>query len=142
MALGRQIREILPSGLPDILGGVLLLLFAAWNFYRDQTTVLDQPSARTSSFADRPSVGISESFFLAGTLSINNVGLAIASGIGGISFITALGAIFCFSLALLALGQSIGGNFARVRWLPKVFRYPISGNAVLALAGVLMLAGY
>jgi len=50
--------------------------------------------------------------------------------------------IFFFSLAMLALGQALGSNFTRVSSAQQVLRYPMSGNAVLALAGVLMLAGY
>jgi putative Mn2+ efflux pump MntP len=70
------------------------------------------------------------------------VGLAIAGGIGGISYVSAAMSIFCFSVAMLALGQTVGSNFTRARSLPRVLRYPLSGNAVLALAGILMLAGY
>jgi putative Mn2+ efflux pump MntP len=142
MALGRQIREILPSGMPDILGGTLLLVFAAWNFYRERTGTSERPSAPTSRFAGRTSVGMGESLFLSGILSINNVGLAIAGGIGGVHYISAAVSIFCFSVAMLALGQAVGSNFSRARSIPQVLRYSISGNAVLALAGVLMLAGY
>jgi putative Mn2+ efflux pump MntP len=69
------------------------------------------------------------------------VSLAIAGGIGGISYVSAAMSIFCFSVAMLALGQTIGGNFTRARSVPRVLRYPMSGNAVLALAGILML-GY
>jgi putative Mn2+ efflux pump MntP len=142
MALGRQIREMLPTRMPDILGGVLLLLFAAWNFYRERTGASGRPLVPTLRFIERASVGMGESLFLAGTLSINNVGLAVAGGIGGVRYISAALSIFFFSLAMLALGQALGGNFIRVRSVPQVLRYPMSGNAVLALAGVLMLAGY
>ncbi len=142
MALGRQIREMLPSRMPDILGGVLLLLFAAWNFYRERTGASGRSQVPTSRFTARASVGMGESLFLAGSLSINNVGLAVAGGIGGVGYIAAALSIFFFSLAMLALGQALGSNFTRVRSVPQVLRYPISGNAVLALAGVLMLAGY
>ncbi len=139
MALGRQIRDILPPGAPDILGGSLLLMFAAWNFYQERAGAA--PS-RASGFAHRPSVGMGESLFLAGTLSINNIGLAIASGIGGLDFVAVLASTCFFSIAMLAFGQSVGGNVARMGWLSRAFRYPFGGNAVLALAGVLMLAGY
>jgi hypothetical protein len=38
-----------------------------------------------------------ECLFLSGTLSINNMGLAIAGGIGGVRYISAALSIFCFS---------------------------------------------
>jgi putative Mn2+ efflux pump MntP len=142
MALGGQIRDLLPSRMPGILGGTLLVVYAAWNVYRERPDASDLSSIPISRFAERKSVGMVESLFLSGALSINNVGLAIAGGIGGISYVSAAMSIFCFSVAMLALGQTVGSNFTRARSLPRVLRYPLSGNAVLALAGILMLAGY
>ena len=43
---------------------------------------------------------------------------------------------------MLAFGQSIGTSLTRLRLVSQMLRYSISGNAVLALAGVLMLAGF
>jgi putative Mn2+ efflux pump MntP len=142
MALGRQIRELLPSQMPGVLGGALLLVFAAWNFYHERTEPTYRPLMTTSRFARRTSVGMGESLSLSGILSINNVGLAIAGGIGGISYISAAVSIFCFSVAMLALGQAGGSIFTCARSVPRALRYPVTGNAVLALAGVLMLAGF
>jgi putative Mn2+ efflux pump MntP len=142
MALGRQIRDMLPSKIPDILGGALLLVFATWNFYRERTGVPNRPSLSTSRWAEQAAVGMGECLFLAGTLSINNLGLAIAGGIDGVRYISAACSIFFFSVAMLALGQVAGSNFARMRSVSQALRYPISSNAVLALAGVVMLAGY
>jgi putative Mn2+ efflux pump MntP len=142
LALGRQIRDMLPSRTPDILGGTLLMVFAAWNVYRDRIDGSDQPAVPASRFATRKTVGIGETFFLSGTLSINNVGLAIAGGVGGVGYLSAALSIFCFSLALLAFGQIAGGNFTRLKLASRVLCYPMSGNAVLALAGLLMLVGY
>lgn len=142
MALGQQIRELLPPRVPDLLGGTLLLLFATWNVYRERTGTSGRPTIPTSRFAECGSVGIGESLFLSGVLSINNVGLAIAGGIGGVHFISAAASIFCFSVAMLALGQALGSNTTRLASVPRALHSPMSGNAVLALAGVLMLAGY
>lgn len=142
MGLGRQIREILPSRTPDLLGGALLLVFATWNFYQERGGASGRQPATISRFAERTSVGMGESLFLSGTLSINNVGLAVAGGIGGVGYTSAALSIFCFSVAMLALGQAAGSNVLKFSAIPQVLRYPISGNAVLALAGILMLAGY
>ena len=142
MALGRQIRDMLPSKIPDILGGALLLVFATWNFYRERTGVSNRSSLPASRCAEQATVGTGECVFLAGTLSINNLGIAIAGGIDGVRYISAACSIFFFSVAMLALGQTVGSNFAQMRSVPQVLRYPMSGNAVLALAGVVMLAGY
>lgn len=142
MAVGWQIRKMLPSGTPNTLGGILLLVFAAWNFDRDRRAASSEPSLPITSFARRKSVGIGETLFLAGALSINNIGLAVAGGIGGVSYVFAASAIFFFSVTMLALGQVVGSNVTRMRWAPRLLRDPKSGNAVLALAGVLMMTGH
>ena len=90
-------------------------------------------------------MGTSETLFLSGTLSINNVSVSpsqAALAVSVLGDISAALSIFCFSVAMLSLGQAIGGNFIRVKLVPQMLRYPMSGNAVLALAGVLMLVGY
>lgn len=142
MALGRQIREALPPRTPDILGGAMLVVFATWNIYRERAGTTARPAMPSAKFAGRSSVGIAESLFLSASLSINNVGLAIAGGIGGIGYRSAAISIFSFSLAMLAFGQAVSSNLTAVSWVPSVLRHPISGNAVLAITGVLMLAGY
>jgi putative Mn2+ efflux pump MntP len=142
LAAGRQIRDVLPPKLPDTLGGVLLISLAAWSFYRERTGTLNRLARSLTGVAKRTSVGMGESLFLAGTLSINNIGLAIAGGIGGIGYTSAAASIFCLSVVMLALGQAIGANFTRLRLASRGPRYSMSGNAALALAGVLMLAGY
>jgi putative Mn2+ efflux pump MntP len=142
MVLGRQIRELLPSRMPDMLGGGLLLAFAAWNFYRERSGLSDRPSVPTPRFAAQKSVGLGETLFLAATLSINNLGLAIAGGIGGLHFMSAAWSIFCFSVAMLALGQAAGRGFTEARSVPQLLRNPAAGSAVLALVGILMIAGY
>ena len=142
MAAGWQIRKTLPSGSPDALGGILLLAFAGWNFYRDRSGASSRPSICVTGFASRMSPGMGETLFLAGTLSINNIGLAVAGGIGGVRYVSAASAIFFFSVAMLALGQAVGSNGTRMRWAPRSLHYPMSGNAVLAFAGVLMMTGH
>ena len=142
LALGRQVRDMLPPRMPDILGGTLLVVFAAWNVYQDRVGTSDRPSVPAPRFCMQKSVGMGETLFLSGALSINNVGLAIAGGIGGVGYLSAALSIFCFSVAMLALGQTIGSNFTAARLVPRVLCYPMSGNAVLALAGLLMLVGY
>ena len=43
---------------------------------------------------------------------------------------------------MLTLGQSIGTSLIRVKAVSQVLWYSLSGNAALALAGALMLAGF
>jgi putative Mn2+ efflux pump MntP len=142
MALGRQIRDMLPSQISNSLAGALLLIFATWNFYRERTGVPNRPLLPTSRRAEQAAVGMGECLFLAGTLSINNLGLGISGGIDGVRYISAACSIFFFSVAMLALGQAVGSNFAQMKSVSQALRHPMGGNAVLALAGVVMLAGY
>jgi putative Mn2+ efflux pump MntP len=142
LTVGRQIREVLPPGLPDMLGGALLVLLAAVSVVCEQVGAVVQFANPLTKFAQRTSVGLGESLFLTATLSINNIGLAIAGGIGGVSYASAAVCILCLSVVMLALGQAIGTSLTRLRLVSRMLRYSLSGNAVLALAGVLMLAGF
>ena len=142
LAAGWEIREVLPPKLPDMLGGVSLISLAVWSVYRDRRGAVMRFAQSTTGIADRTAVGLGESLTLAGTLSINNIGLAVASGIGGVSYTSAAVAIFALSLAMLTLGQAIGTSLTRVKIVSQVLHYSMSGNAALALAGMLMLAGF
>jgi putative Mn2+ efflux pump MntP len=142
LAAGRQIREVLPAKLPDVLGGVLLIALAAWSFYWERAGAGDRSAKPIDRFAMRRSVGIGETLVLSGSLSINNIGLAIAGGISGVGYGAAAAAIFGLSIVMLALGQAIGTNIIRLTSASRVLRFSLNGNVVLALAGGLMIAGY
>jgi hypothetical protein len=58
-----------------------------------------------------------------------------------VSYVVTAVFIFCLSMAMLALGQAIGTSLTRLRWVAALLRYSLGGNAALALAGALMLAG-
>ena len=125
-----------------MLGGGLLVLLAAMSVVCEQAGAVVQFTNPLTRFAERTSVGLGESLILSATLSINNIGLAIAGGIGGVTYASAAASIFCLSIAMLTLGQAIGTGLTRLRLVSQMLRYSMSGNAVLALAGVLMLAGF
>jgi putative Mn2+ efflux pump MntP len=141
LASGRAIREVLPTQLPDIVGGSMLLLMAAAGFYAERRGDGAFASRAFLRFAARPRVGCAETLVLAASLSINNIGLAIAGGIGGIDYRAAAVSIAVFSIALLALGQAAGTSVLQIS-LPPLARTCLNGNTVLVLVGVLMLAGH
>lgn len=141
LAGGLAIRRVIPPRMPDLLGGSLLLLLAGWGLYAEQRGTDGSGFRALGRFAGRPRVGLAETLVLAAALSINNIGLAIASGIGGVNYRSAAVAIGGFSIVMLALGQAIGSRVVRIR-LPRLARCCLNGNAVLALAGLFMLAGY
>lgn len=138
---GREIRHLMPEELPNLFGGSLLVALAVWNLYRDRDGDFDE-STMADRFAGQGSVGLRETLVLAGALSINNIGLAIAGGIGGIGYLAAAASIFLFSVAMLLAGQAISARLAQLRAFGRVLRSPLSGNAVLLVAGLAMLIGY
>ena len=79
---------------------------------------------------------------LSGVLSINNIGLAVASGIGGIDPAPAAISIFFFSVVLLVLGQALSAKLAQVRNIGRLLHSPLGGDVVVLLAGMAMLVGY
>ena len=141
LAGGLAIRHVLPPRMSDVLGGSLLLMLASWSFYAECRGRRRSSSPAQHRFAARPRVGVVETLTLAAALSINNIGLAISGGIGGVNYHSAALAIGGFSIVMLALGQGIGSNVIRIS-PPPLARSCLNGNVALALAGFFMLAGY
>jgi putative Mn2+ efflux pump MntP len=140
LTAGMAIRRTLPPKLPDLMGGSLLLVLAAWYFWADRGSTVSAPLDSQQPLPSLSRVGILESLILAMTLSINNIGLAIAGGIGGIGYEAAAVSIGGFSIATLAVGQCLGSGAIR-RKLWWAARSGLTGNIILVLAGLLMLAG-
>ncbi len=61
LTVGRQIREVLPPRLPDVLGGGLLVLLAAVSIVCERAGAVVQFANPLSRFAERASVGLGES---------------------------------------------------------------------------------
>ena len=137
---GLAIHDVLPPMLPDLLGGGLLLVLAAWNVYAERRGIGGSSFCVLRRFVRRPRIGVVETLFLAIALSINNIGSAIAGGVGGLDYRLVALSVGGFSIATLAVGQSAGRNIVGIK-LPSVVRSCLNGNAVLALAGLFMLVG-
>ena len=139
LAGGLAIRRVMPPNMPDVLGGGLLLALAAWNVFAERRD--KSGSGTLKRFGTRSVVGLGETLVLAAALSINNIGLAIAGGIGGLDYRSAALAVGGFSIATLMFGQAVGSNVVELR-LPPLARACLNGNAALALTGLLILVGY
>ena len=140
LAGGIGMRALMPERLPDLLGGSLLIALAGVTFWADRANGTNRGLPRmVLRFSGQHRVGLAETLMLSLTLSLNNIGLAIASGIGCIGYRAAATAVFAFSVALLVLGQRIGRNALR---LPRRLSQLVNGHAVLAMVGVLMLTGH
>ena len=139
LIFGRAISALLPVGLPTVVGGSLLVALAAWSLFRDRNRQLEHSAvARTDG---RGSIGLTETLYLSGALSINNIGLAVAGGIGGIDPAPAAISIFFFSVVMLVLGQALSAKLAQVRCIGRLLHSPLGGDVVLLMAGVAMLVG-
>lgn len=128
---GSQLHRHLLPALPNWLGGALLVVLAIAGFLR--------PNQRTAEAAASGVAGPREVAVLAGALSVNNIGLAIAGGFAGLHYGLALAAIFCFSVSLLSAGLLIGEGAGRR--VARTLRQAWIGNAILLTAGLAMLSG-
>lgn len=138
---GVVIRRVLPSKVPDLLGGSLLLLLALWTIHTEYRGGGDVLSRTPDRFTRQQRVGLIETLSLAAVLSINNIGLAIAGGLGGLDYRVVAPSVGGFSIVLLLLGQRAGCSLMKVR-LPRMARACLNGNVILILVGLMMLAGY
>jgi putative Mn2+ efflux pump MntP len=133
LAAGRALRHYLFPDLPSWISGVLLMLLAVWSGYR-------QPRTEDETFTyNQNDPTLTETLYLSLALSVNNIGLALAGGIGDLGYGAVAVSVCTFSVIMLAAGQLIGGQLVESI---GVLRHPMFGNAVLFLAGVVMLAGF
>src|SRR5689334_14642147 len=87
LAGGIGMRALMPERLPDLLGGSMLIALAGITFWADRANGAKYGLLRMLlRFSGQYRVGLAETFMLSLTLSLNNIGLAIAGGIGGIGY--------------------------------------------------------
>lgn len=132
LAAGHLLREYLLPHSPSWLSGALVMLLALWSAYK-------QPHADMPTGVNRELTTLQESFYLSLALSINNIGLAVAGGIGNLTYGAVTLSIFGFSIIMLAAGQLVGLKL--VERVGGFLSHPMFGNAVLFFAGVMMFAG-
>src|SRR6266436_6048057 len=85
LVVSRGLRGFMPAQLPDALAGLLLIalgLFDIWIDRRKREQISRAPLGKSGWVA---SIGWREALLLAGTLSLNNIGLGLAGGIAGLS---------------------------------------------------------
>src|SRR6202012_59021 len=124
LATGRTLRHYLFPDLPSWISGVLLMLLAVWSGYR-------RPRREDEAFMVNQNVTtLAEALYLSLALSVNNIGLALAGGIGDLGYRAVAASVFAFSVIMLAGGQFVGGTV--VETIP-VLRHPMVGNAALFL---------
>jgi putative Mn2+ efflux pump MntP len=141
LAVGVSLRRLMPAALPDVAGGVLLVGLGVANIW------LERRKRRAAATGAAPvertvpaAIGPGETLTLAGALSVNNVGLGFAGGIGGLDYGPVGLSVGLFSILFLWLGQWI--SLAIAPRLPPLVRWlPLDGNALILVVGLLMMAG-
>jgi putative Mn2+ efflux pump MntP len=142
LAVGANLRQLMPSALPDLVGGVLLVGLGTANIW------LERRKARAAANGTTPAeravtaaIGLGETLALAGALSVNNVGLGFAGGIGGLDYGPVGLSVGLFSILFLWLGQWL--SQAIVPRLPQLLRQlPLDGNVLILAVGLAMMAGF
>ena len=135
LAIGERLRGYMPERWPDITGGLLLIFLGFFNVWFDRRR---QPSFHIESQPLRAApISLSETVVLAGSLSLNNVGLGFAGGIAGLGAGPVAVSVAGFSIVLLWLGQhlghAIGMRSRALRWLL------LDGNILIVAAGLAMV---
>jgi putative Mn2+ efflux pump MntP len=139
LAAGRGLRNFMPSTTPDIAAGMMLMLLGLASFW------LDRRKGRREAHAPIPkateeAIGLRETLVLASALSVNNIGLAFAGGIGGMRYAGVGLSVAFFSVVFLWLGERLSKTLAeRAPGLAQ--RLPVDGNVLVMGIGLLMMMG-
>lgn len=125
LVLGDTAAAVLPEGLAELLGGLVLVGIGLW-FMLDW---LRRPEGETE--PDRRVSTLWECVSLAAALAVNNAGIGVAAGVSGVSPGWAAVGNFLVTLAALYVGRRLGDRLAG-RMLGK-FAVPLSGVLLIAL---------
>lgn len=101
MLFGKSLLLILPEGLANMAGGIIILLIGAVGLAR-------MLSDKTSGPAAVNGLTIREGVLLGAALTVNNVGLGVGVSITGLPLLPTSLCSFFFSLAFLYAGNRIG----------------------------------
>lgn len=110
LAAGWVLAGALPQALPDLIGGVLLMMMGAW------TVVTELFPQRGADTEQEPAGREARPVSLALALAVNNLGIGAAAGIARVSVLWM--ALFTFGFTLLFLwlgcwvGRRLGGRFS------------------------------
>jgi putative Mn2+ efflux pump MntP len=139
LTAGRALRNFMSSTTPDIVAGMMLMLLGLASFWLDRRKrrrESDEPTPKLTEEA----IGLRETLALASALSVNNIGLAFAGGIGGMGYVGVGLSVAFFSIVLLWLGERLSKTLTeRAPGLAQ--RLPVDGNVLVMGIGLLMIMG-
>lgn len=127
LALGDFASGLLPEGLADMLGGLVLVGIGLW-FLLDFLRRLGQAGGEE---APAQAPGVWGCVSLAAALAVNNAGVGVAAGVSGISPFWASVGNFAVTLVFLPLGGWLGAGVLG-RFLGK-YALPLSGILLVVL---------
>ena len=135
LAIGERVRGYMPERWPDIVAGLILIFLGFFNVWFDRQR---RPSFRVKSEPlQAVPINLGETLVLAGSLSLNNIGLGFAGGIADLGAGPVGISVAGFSVVLLWLGQhlgrAIGMRSSALRWLL------LDGNILIVAAGLAMV---
>lgn len=107
LALGQKAAGLLPSGLPESLGGLVLVAMGLW-FLLDWLRRPDQEESLLPA-ASGPPPWVA----LAAALGVNNAGAGVAAGVCGVGPLAGGLANFAVTFLALGLGLFLGGRARR-----------------------------
>jgi putative Mn2+ efflux pump MntP len=140
LAAGRGLRSLMPPTAPDIAAGMMLILLGLASFWMDRRKRRREAEVPSVAKPTGESIGLRETLVLASALSINNIGLAFAGGVGGLGYAGVGLSVALFSVLFLWLGGWLSKTIAeRAPGLAR--RLPFDGNVLIMGVGVLMMMG-
>jgi putative Mn2+ efflux pump MntP len=140
LAAGRGLRSLMPSAIPDIAAGMMLISLGLASFWLDRRKRRRESDVPPLAKVTGESIGLRETLVLASALSINNIGLALAIGIGGLSYAGIGLSVAFFSVVFLWSGERISKTLAE-RAPRLAQRLPLDGNVLIMGVGLLMMMG-
>jgi len=128
LALGRRAALLMPPGLPQALGGLVLIAMGLW-FMLDW---LRRPGGENA----LPPAELSGAAWvtLAAALGVNNAGAGVAAGVSGVSPFLGSVVNFAVTFVSLALGHWLGSRAER-GWMGSC-ALPASGALLIVLGAV------
>lgn len=129
---GHWVSSILPNALPDIIGGLIILLIGVWSLADTlkRRQPIAMPEAEDVDWDQDNLIEAGEVFFLSIALSFNAIGTAFGAGMGGLSPWAVGGFIGAFSFLSIGAGQ----------WLGLGSRRSVLGKSTEYLSAFLMIA--
>jgi putative Mn2+ efflux pump MntP len=138
LGAGFGLRHLIPPAAPDLLGGVILVGLGLRNIWLRRRKGREQPDPNPP-IKVGSRIGIGETLTLAAALSVNNLGLGFAGGMGGLHYGAVGVSVGGFSILSLWLGQFF--SKASVH-LPAPLRgLALDGDVLIVVVGVLMMIG-